>query len=66
MHTSSGTFCPNTVILTNCWYTQTLGEGQGSQASAEDYSNGTLADALNAGRADGPWAVVDGKTVLTF
>ena len=66
LHNSSGTFCPNTVILTNCWYTQTLGSGQGSLASAEDYSNGTLADALNAGRADGPWTVKDGKTVLNY
>lgn len=66
VHNSSGTFCPNTVILANCWYTQTLGSAQGSAASADDYANGTLADALNAGRADGPWTVKDGKTVLNY
>lgn len=51
----------------NCWYTQKLGSADGgSSVSADDYANGTLADALNAGRADGPWTVKDGKTVLSI
>lgn len=67
VHTYSGTYCCNgTDTMNNCWYTQALGEAQGSEASADDYANGTLAEALNAGRADGPWTVVDGKTVLNF
>lgn len=55
-----------TVTFENCWYTHLLGSAQGSEASAESYADGTLAEALNAGRADGPWTVVDGKTVLNF
>lgn len=55
-----------TVTYENCWYTQVLGSAQGSEATAEAYADGTLAEALNAGRADGPWTVKDGKTVLNF
>lgn len=55
-----------TVTFENCWYTHILGSAQGSEASAESYADGTLAETLNAGRADGPWTVVDGKTVLNF
>lgn len=67
VHTYSGTFCCNGVEkLENCWYTAALGSAEGSAATAEEYADGTLASALNAGRADGPWTVVDGKTVLAY
>lgn len=54
------------VTYDNCWYTQTLGTAQGSEATAEEYADGTLAAALNGERTDGPWTVVNGKTVLNF
>ena len=66
VHSSSGTFCANKANFKNCWYTQTLGSAQGSAASAEAYADGTLAAALNGDRTDGPWTVVDGKTVLAY
>ena len=55
-----------TVTYENCWYTHKLGSAQGSEASAESYADGTLAETLNAGRENGPWIVKDGKTVLNF
>ena len=55
------------VTIDNCYYTQKLGSADGgSSVSADDYANGTLAEALNAGRENGPWIVKDGKTVLNF
>ena len=55
------------VTIENCYYTQKLGSVDGgTSATAEEYADGTLAEALNAGRADGPWVVKDGKTVLDF
>lgn len=55
------------VTITNCWYTQKLGSADGgTQATTEAYSDGSLAAALNGERTDGPWTVVDGKTVLSF
>lgn len=55
------------VTIENCYYTQKLGSVDGGTlASADEYADGTLAEALNAGRSDGPWTVVDGKTVLNF
>ena len=55
------------VTIENCYYTQKLGSVDGGTlASADEYADGTLAEALNAGRADGPWTVVEGKTVLNF
>lgn len=55
------------VSYDNCWYTQKLGTADGgTAATAEAYADGTLAAALNGERTDGPWTVVDGKTVLNF
>lgn len=55
------------VKIDNCYYTKKLGSADGgSSVSADEYSDGTLAEALNAGREDGPWVVKDGKTVLDF
>ena len=55
------------VTIENCYYTQKLGSVDGGTlASADEYADGTLAEALNAGRSDGPWTVIDGKTVLNF
>jgi hypothetical protein len=55
------------VTIDNCYYTHKLGSADGgSSVSADDYANGTLAEALNAGRENGPWIVKDGKTVLNF
>ena len=55
------------VTIDNCYYTEKLGSADGgSQTTAESYADGTLAESLNAGRENGPWVVVDGKTVLNF
>lgn len=48
----------------NLWYTMTLGNAQGSDGSGK--SAAELVVLLNAGRADGPWTVSDGKAVLSF
>ena len=62
----TNTFCNTNdgQTLTNCWYTQTVGNAQGNDGTA--LSAEELASKLNAGRAGAPWIVKDGKATLSM
>lgn len=66
--TDVATFIPNDNNITNCYYKTAIGKAQGTQASAEQLADGTVAYRLQAGRTDMFWGQrigTDTEPVLT-